>query len=91
MTTDCSTNLFGFTEVEGRDVPCPMKSRSNLESFEIVRISAGSVRKMRTFHCCDYSSNVGVEFRNPGRRSVGLHMRVIVVGPPERREVPAEV
>src|SRR5580704_7463191 len=26
-----------------------------------------------------------------GRRSVGLRIRVIVVGPPERREVPAEV
>ena len=26
-----------------RTGPCPMKSRSNLESFEIVRISAGSV------------------------------------------------
>jgi hypothetical protein len=31
------------------------------------------------------------EFRNPGRRSVGPRMRVIVVRPPQRREVPAEV
>ena len=36
-------------------------------------------------------SNVGAEFRNPGRRSVGLRIRVIVVRPPERRQVPAEV
>jgi hypothetical protein len=35
--------------------------------------------------------NVGAEFRNPGRRSVGLRIRVIVVRPPERWEVPAEV
>src|SRR5271166_4599610 len=31
------------------------------------------------------------EFRNPGRRSVGPHTRVMVVRPPQRREVPAEV
>src|SRR5208283_1968021 len=31
------------------------------------------------------------QFRNPGRRSCGLLIRVIVVRPPERREVPAEV
>ena len=31
------------------------------------------------------------EFRTLGRRSVGLRIRVIVVRPPERREVPAEV
>jgi hypothetical protein len=37
------------------------------------------------------TSNVGAEFRNPGQRSVGLLIRVIVVRPPERREVPAEV
>ena len=37
------------------------------------------------------TSNVGAEFRNPGRRSVGLLIRVIVVRPPERREVTAEV
>jgi len=37
------------------------------------------------------TSNVGAEFRNPGRRSVGLRIRVIVVRPPERRQVPAEV
>jgi hypothetical protein len=36
-------------------------------------------------------SNVGAEFRNPGRRSDGLLIRVIVVRPPERRQVPAEV
>ena len=29
-------------------------------------------------------SNVGAEFSNPGRRSVALHIRVIVVHPPER-------
>jgi hypothetical protein len=37
------------------------------------------------------TSNVGAEFRNPGRRSVGLLTCVIVVRPPERRQVPAEV
>ena len=37
------------------------------------------------------TSNVGAEFRNPARRSVGMLIRVIVVRPPERREVPAEV
>jgi Resolvase, N terminal domain len=37
------------------------------------------------------TSNVGAEFRNPGRRSVGLHIRVIVVRPPEPRQVHAEV
>src|SRR6202021_360898 len=31
------------------------------------------------------------KFTNSGRRSVGLLIRVIVVRPPERREVPAEV
>src|SRR6202790_13566 len=31
------------------------------------------------------------KFRNLGRRSVGLLIRVIVVRPPERRQVPAEV
>src|ERR1700676_4762907 len=31
------------------------------------------------------------KFRNSGRRSVGLLIRVIVVRPPERRQVPAEV
>ena len=36
-------------------------------------------------------SNVGAKFRNPGRRSVGLLIRVIVVRPPKRRQVPAEV
>jgi hypothetical protein len=36
-------------------------------------------------------SNVGAELRNPGRRSFGLLIPVIVVHPPERREVPAEV
>ncbi len=35
--------------------------------------------------------DVSAEFRNPGRRSVGLLIRVIVVRPPERWEVPAEV
>jgi len=46
-------------------------------------------------HCFDAggwrTSNLGAEFRNPGRRSVGLRLGVIVVRPPERREVPAEV
>jgi hypothetical protein len=37
------------------------------------------------------TSNVGAEFRNPGRRSVGLLIRIIAVRLPERREVPAEV
>src|SRR5271169_6667705 len=37
------------------------------------------------------TSNVGAEFRNPGRRSAGPRIRVIVVRPPERRQVPAEV
>jgi len=37
------------------------------------------------------TSNVGAEFRNPGRRSVWLCIRVIVVRPPERGQVPAEV
>ena len=37
------------------------------------------------------TSNVGAEFRNPGRRSAGLLTRVVVVRPPERRQVPAEV
>src|ERR1700688_2562047 len=37
------------------------------------------------------TSNVGAEFRNPGRRSVGLLTRVMVVRPPERGQVPAEV
>src|SRR6202795_4807669 len=36
-------------------------------------------------------SNVGAAFRNPGRRSVGLLIRVIVVRPPKRRQVTAEV
>src|ERR1700721_3507089 len=31
------------------------------------------------------------KFTNSGRRSVGLLIRVIVVRPPERRQVPAEV
>jgi hypothetical protein len=35
--------------------------------------------------------NVGAEFRNPGRRSALLLTCVIVVRPPERREVPAEI
>src|ERR1700758_2073881 len=39
----------------------------------------------------DRRSNVGAEFRNPGRRSVALLVRVIVVRPPKRRQVPAEV
>src|SRR5215469_15818673 len=30
-------------------------------------------------------------FRNPGRRSVGMRIRAMVVRPPERRQVPAEV
>src|SRR6516165_1477957 len=33
----------------------------------------------------------GAEFRNPGRRSLGLLILVLVVRPPESREVPAEV
>src|SRR5580692_4471013 len=37
------------------------------------------------------TSNVGAEFRNPGRRSAGLRIRVIDVRPPEPWEVPAEV
>ena len=37
------------------------------------------------------TSNVGAEFRNSGRQSVGLNTRVTVVRPPERREVPTEV
>src|SRR6202162_1409726 len=37
------------------------------------------------------TSNVAAEFRNPGRRSVALLTRVIVVRPPERKQVPAEV
>jgi hypothetical protein len=32
----------------------------------------------------DRRSNVGAEFRNPGRRSVGLLIRVVVVRPPAR-------
>src|ERR1700724_2883211 len=37
------------------------------------------------------TSNVGAEFRNPGRRSAGLLTRVIVVRPPEPGQVSAEV
>src|SRR5579864_872778 len=37
------------------------------------------------------TSTVGSEFRNPGRRSAALCVRVIAVRPPERWEVPAEV
>src|SRR5580704_23239 len=37
------------------------------------------------------TSNVGAEFRNPGRRSARLRIRVIDVRPPERWEVPAEI
>jgi hypothetical protein len=37
------------------------------------------------------TSNVSAGFRNPGRRSAGLRIRVIDVRPPERWEVPAEV
>src|ERR1700675_2038622 len=37
------------------------------------------------------TSNFGAEVRNPGRRSVGLLTRVMVVRLPERRQVPAEV
>ena len=36
-------------------------------------------------------ADVGPAFRDPGRRSVGVLLRVITVRPPERREVPAEV
>ena len=32
------------------------------------------------------TSNVGAEFRNPGLRSVGLRIRVIVVRPPELQD-----
>src|SRR5208282_952117 len=35
--------------------------------------------------------NAGADFRNPGRRSARLRLRVIVVRPPERRQVPTEV
>ena len=38
-----------------------------------------------------HALNAGAEFRNPGRRSGGLLIRVIVVCPPERWEVPAKV
>ena len=37
------------------------------------------------------TSNVGAEFRNPGRRSVGRRVRGIVLRRPERGEVPAKV
>src|SRR6202162_6380159 len=36
------------------------------------------------------TSNVRAEFRNPQRRSVALRIRV-VLRPPERRQIPAEV
>src|SRR5579862_7937400 len=37
------------------------------------------------------TSNVAAGFRNPGQRSAGLPIRVIVVRTPERRQVLAEV
>ncbi len=37
------------------------------------------------------TSNFNAEFRNPGRRSGGPRLVIIVVRPPERRQVPAEV
>jgi len=36
----------------------------------------------KQWQCCA-SISKGAEFRNPGRRSVGLCIRVIVVPPPE--------
>src|SRR3984885_7612427 len=41
--------------------------------------------------CRGGGRQVGAEFGNPGRRSAGLCVPVIVVRPPEPREVPAEV
>src|ERR1700733_7641475 len=69
----------------------PVPSRHDLPGLEIPfndeRLAATQKAQMGSWR----TSNVGAEFRNPGRRSAGLLIGGIVVRPPEPREAPAEV